>query len=103
MEIFLRAAFYIITGLVLVGAGIWYAESIYQAYSSRGRVVIAPFEVIGSPNQPAVRPYSFVPTPNAGSPTPPLKGQRCYGLDLAGVPARANGGLVLKYLLDFYQ
>ena len=70
---------------------------------SVGRGTAAPFEVIGSPNQPAARPYSFVPTPNAGSPTPPLKGQRCYGLDLAGVPARANGGLVLRYLLDFYQ
>ncbi|MDQ2771231.1 MAG: DUF1343 domain-containing protein [Bacteroidota bacterium] len=70
---------------------------------SVGRGTAAPFEVIGSSGQPASRPYSFVPTPNAGSPTPPLKGQRCHGLDLAGIPTRENGGLVLKYLLDFYQ
>ena len=70
---------------------------------SVGRGTAAPFEVIGSPSQPATRPYSFTPAPNAGSPTPPMKGQRCYGLDLAAAPARANGGLVLKYLLDFYQ
>ena len=70
---------------------------------SVGRGTNAPFEVIGSPSQPASRPYSFTPAPNAGSPTPPMKGQRCYGLDLATAPARENGGLVLKYLLDFYQ
>ena len=70
---------------------------------SVGRGTTAPFEVIGSPSQPATRPYSFTPAPNAGSPTPPLKGQRCYGLDLTTAPARENGGLVLKYLLDFYQ
>ena len=70
---------------------------------SVGRGTSAPFEVVGSPSQPATRPYSFTPAPNAGSPTPPMKGQRCYGLDLATAPARENGGLVLKYLLDFYQ
>ena len=70
---------------------------------SVGRGTTAPFEVIGSPSQPATRPYSFTPAPNAGSPMPPLKGQRCYGLDLTTAPARENGGLVLKYLLDFYQ
>jgi uncharacterized protein YbbC (DUF1343 family) len=70
---------------------------------SVGRGTATPFEVIGSPSQPASRPYSFTPTPNAGSPTPPMKGQLCYGLNLAGAPTREGGGLVLKYLLDFYQ
>ena len=70
---------------------------------SVGRGTSAPFQVIGSPTQPATRPYNFTPAPNAGSPTPPLQGQRCYGLDLAGAPTREAGGLVLKYLLDFYQ
>ena len=70
---------------------------------SVGRGTNAPFEAIGSPSQPATRPFSFTPAPNAGSPTPPMKGQRCYGLDLGAVAARENGGLVLKYLLDFYQ
>jgi len=70
---------------------------------SVGRGTATPFEIIGSPSQPATRPFSFTPKPNAGSPTPPLKGQLCYGLNLANAPARAGSGLVLKHLLDFYQ
>ncbi|MBO2009005.1 exo-beta-N-acetylmuramidase NamZ domain-containing protein [Hymenobacter negativus] len=71
---------------------------------SIGRGTTTPFEIIGSPSQPSTRPYSFTPAPNAGSPTPPMNGQRCYGLNLATAPSRsADGGLVLSYLLDFYQ
>jgi uncharacterized protein YbbC (DUF1343 family) len=70
---------------------------------SVGRGTATPFEVIGSPAQPATRAYSFTPAPNAGSPTPPLNGQRCYGLNLADAPTREGSGLVLKYLFDFYQ
>lgn len=70
---------------------------------SIGRGTATPFEIIGSPTQPASRPFSFTPRPNAGSPSPPLNGQLCYGLNLAGAPARETGGLVLKYLLDFYR
>ena len=71
---------------------------------SVGRGTERPFEVIGSPNQPASRPYQFTPRPNAGSPTPPLQGQLCYGLDLhqpaAGAPAQF---FTVQYLLDFYR
>ena len=70
---------------------------------SIGRGTATPFEVIGGPTQPTTRPYSFTPQPNAGSPSPPLKGQPCYGLNLADAPTRDSGRLVLKYLLDFYQ
>ena len=70
---------------------------------SVGRGTATPFEVIGGPSQPSTRPYSFTPQPNAGSPNPPLKGQPCYGLNLAAVPTRDSGRLVLSYLLDFYQ
>lgn len=70
---------------------------------SIGRGTDTPFEIIGGPTQPATRPFSFTPRPNAGSPTPPLNGQLCYGLNLAAAPAREGSGLVLKYLLDFYQ
>ena len=70
---------------------------------SVGRGTATPFEVIGSPSQPATRPYSFAPAPNASSPTPPLNGQLCYGLNLAEAPSREGSGLALKYLLDFYQ
>jgi len=71
---------------------------------SIGRGTDRPFEVIGGPTQPASRPYQFTPRPNAGSPTPPLNGQLCYGLDLhqpaASEPAEF---FTLKYLLDFYR
>ena len=70
---------------------------------SIGRGTATPFEVIGGPTQPTTRPYSFTPQPNAGSPSPPLKGQPCYGLNLADAATRDSGRLVLKYLLDFYQ
>ena len=69
---------------------------------SVGRGTDTPFEVIGSPSQPATRPYSFTPKPNAGSPTPPLNGQRCYGLNLADAQASTTT-LELGYLLDFYR
>lgn len=68
---------------------------------SVGRGTAMPFEVIGAPTQPATRPFSFTPKPNAASPTPPQNGKLCYGLDL-----RQTGnsvGFSLKYLLDFYQ
>ncbi len=71
---------------------------------SVGRGTDRPFEVIGAPTQPATRPYQFTPRPNAGSPTPPLNGQLCYGLDLhqpaAGQPAEF---FTVSYLLDFYR
>ena len=70
---------------------------------SVGRGTVTPFEVIGSPTQPTTRTFSFTPQPNAGSPTPPLKDQLCYGLNLAEAPTREGSGLVLKYLLDFYH
>ena len=69
---------------------------------SVGRGTATPFEVIGSPSQPASRPYSFTPRPNAGSPSPPLNGQLCHGLDLAAAPVSTTS-LQLGYLLDFYR
>jgi uncharacterized protein YbbC (DUF1343 family) len=70
---------------------------------SVGRGTATPFEIIGSPAQPSSRPFSFTPKPNAGSPTPPMNGQLCYGLNLAQAPAREKSGLVLSYLIDFYK
>ncbi|OGX91844.1 exo-beta-N-acetylmuramidase NamZ family protein [Hymenobacter coccineus] len=69
---------------------------------SVGRGTDIPFEAIGGPTQPASRPFSFTPQPNAGSPTPPLNGQLCYGLDLRGAPVPPTGFSV-QYLLDFYK
>ncbi|WP_139920755.1 exo-beta-N-acetylmuramidase NamZ domain-containing protein [Hymenobacter sp. DG01] len=68
---------------------------------SVGRGTAMPFEVIGAPTQPKTRPFSFTPTPNPGSTSPPQNGKLCYGLDL-----RQTGndvGFSLKYLLDFYH
>ena len=70
---------------------------------SVGRGTDSPFEVFGAPTQPATRPYSFTPRPNAGSPSPPLNGQLCYGLNLHAPTADEPAGFTLKYLLDFYQ
>lgn len=71
---------------------------------SVGRGTDRPFEAIGGPAQPTTRPYQFVPRPNAGSPTPPLNGQRCYGLDLHQPAAQEPAEFfTIKYLLDFYQ
>jgi uncharacterized protein YbbC (DUF1343 family) len=71
---------------------------------SVGRGTDRPFEVAGAPTQPATRPYQFTPRPNASSPTPPLNGQLCYGLNLhqpaSGEPAEFFS---VRYLLDFYQ
>ena len=71
---------------------------------SVGRGTDQPFEVIGAPSQPAARPYQFTPRPNAGSPTPPLSGQPCHGLDLRQpAPDAPAEFFTLRYLLDFYQ
>ncbi|MDO7876251.1 DUF1343 domain-containing protein [Hymenobacter sp. ASUV-10] len=70
---------------------------------SVGRGTDFPFEVIGAPTQPNTRPYSFTPRPNAGSPTPPLNGQRCYGLSMHQPAPDEPQGFTLKYLIDFYQ
>ncbi|OWP62760.1 hypothetical protein CDA63_12690 [Hymenobacter amundsenii] len=67
---------------------------------SVGRGTDRPFELIGAPTQPASRPFSFVPAPNTGSPTPPQNGKRCYGQDLAGI---GEIGFTLSYLIDYYQ
>ncbi|MGI4865234.1 MAG: exo-beta-N-acetylmuramidase NamZ family protein [Janthinobacterium lividum] len=71
---------------------------------SVGRGTERPFEVAGAPTQPATRPYQFTPRPNAGSPTPPLNGQLCYGLDLHQPTAHEPAEFfTVQYLLDFYQ
>jgi len=70
---------------------------------SVGRGTDLPFEVFGAPTQPSTRPYSFTPRPNVGSPTPPLNGKLCYGLNLHEPAADEPQGFTLKYLIDFYQ
>ena len=71
---------------------------------SVGRGTDRPFEVVGAPSQPSSRPYQFTPHPNSGSPTPPLNGRVCYGLDLhTPTPGQPTEFFTVSYLLDFYQ
>ena len=70
---------------------------------SVGRGTATPFEVVGAPTQPTTRPYAFVPAPNAGSPSPPQNGKRCFGLNLHDSAAVTLPGFSVQYLLDFYQ
>lgn len=70
---------------------------------SVGRGTATPFEVIGAPTQPNTRPYTFTPAPNAGSPSPPLNGKLCYGINLHTPTPDEPTGFTLKYLIDFYQ
>ena len=70
---------------------------------SVGRGTATPFEVVGAPTQPTTRPYAFVPAPNAGSPSPPQNGKRCFGVNLHDSAAIKLRGFSVQYLLDFYQ
>lgn len=68
---------------------------------SVGRGTYFPFQVIGFPNKKFGK-FTFTPKPLTGFDTNPLqKDILCYGLDLRDV--KTDGGLTLKYLLDFYK
>lgn len=51
MDIFLRIAFYVLTGLALAGAGVWYIQSLYRTMTGRGEIVIAPIVIVGDGDQ----------------------------------------------------
>ncbi|QCR22931.1 exo-beta-N-acetylmuramidase NamZ domain-containing protein [Pontibacter sp. SGAir0037] len=67
---------------------------------SLGRGTPTPFQVIGSPYYKD-KSFSFTPVPLPGAQDPPLKNQKCYGLDLTS-PAKARP-FTLAYILDFYK
>lgn len=69
--------------------------------ASIGRGTDTQFQVIGSTNARFGN-YTFTPTPKPGSVNPPLKGQKCFGIDLTKLPAE-NLGFSLKYVIDFLQ
>ncbi len=69
--------------------------------ASIGRGTDTQFQVIGSPDA-RFGTYTFTPEPKPGSINPPLKGQKCYGIDLRNIAAE-NLGFSLKYVLDFLQ
>jgi uncharacterized protein YbbC (DUF1343 family) len=67
--------------------------------ASVGRGTDMQFQVIGSPDTTFGK-FSFIPEPKPGSINPPLKGKKCYGIDLRKLPAE-NLGFSLKYVIDF--
>ena len=71
---------------------------------SMGRGTDAPFEIYGHPDMRGYD-FSFTPTPNAGSKTPPHNGVTCYGVDLRGVSNEEvwQSGVNIEYLVDAYH
>jgi uncharacterized protein YbbC (DUF1343 family) len=70
---------------------------------SVGRGTDTPFQLLGSPTQPATRPYKFTPQPTAGAAKPMHLNVLCYGQDLTKPQADEKPGFTLAYLLDYYQ
>ena len=71
---------------------------------SLGRGTPFPFEVYGHPNYRGSD-FTFTPQSVPGAKNPPLLNQKCYGVDLRGLPDEqiiANG-FDLSYLIDAYR
>lgn len=69
--------------------------------ASIGRGTNKQFQIIGSTDSTFGK-FSFIPEPKPGSINPPLKGQKCYGIDLSQLPAE-NLGFSLKYVIEFLK
>ena len=71
---------------------------------SLGRGTDAPFEVYGHPDYRGSE-FSFTPRSVAGAKNPPLKDQKCYGVDLHGVEDEVviAAGFNLEYVIDAYR
>jgi uncharacterized protein YbbC (DUF1343 family) len=71
---------------------------------SLGRGTPFPFEVYGHPNYRGSN-FAFTPQSIPGAKNPPLLNQKCYGVDLRGLPDDqiiANG-FDLSYVIDAYR
>lgn len=71
---------------------------------SLGRGTEAPFEIYGHPSYKGST-FEFTPRSVAGAKNPPLKDQRCYGVDLRGVDDETviANGFNLEYVIDAYR
>ena len=71
---------------------------------SLGRGTDAPFEIYGHPNYKGGA-FEFTPRSVDGAKNPPLKDQKCYGVDLRGVDDEAviAAGFNLEYVIDAYR
>ena len=71
---------------------------------SLGRGTEAPFEIYGHPSYKGSD-FAFTPRSVAGAKNPPLKDQKCYGIDLRGVDDESviAAGFNLEYVIDAYR
>lgn len=71
---------------------------------SLGRGTEAPFEMYGHPSYKGAA-FEFTPRSTAGAKNPPLKDQKCYGVDLRAVDDEAviKAGFNLEYVIDAYR
>ncbi len=71
---------------------------------SLGRGTKTPFEVYGHPDMKECD-FSFTPCWTMWAKNPPLLDQKCYGVDLSGVPSKTviAEGFTLKYVIDAYN
>lgn len=71
---------------------------------SLGRGTEAPFEMYGHPSYQCGE-FEFTPRSVAGAKNPPLKDQKCRGVDLRGVEDEAiiAAGFNLEYVIDAYR
>jgi uncharacterized protein YbbC (DUF1343 family) len=72
---------------------------------SLGRGTPFPFQVYGSPKLPDTG-FSFTPEPVPGSVNPPLKGEKCYGVDLRDAVKKKlvpSSKLNFDWLIDAWQ
>ena len=71
---------------------------------SLGRGTEAPFEMYGHPSYQGGE-FEFTPRSVAGAKNPPLKDQKCRGVDLRGVADEAiiAAGFNLEYVIDAYR
>ena len=71
---------------------------------SLGRGTDAPFQIYGHPNYKGGE-FEFTPRSVAGAKNPPLKDQKCHGVDLRGLDDEQiiASGFNLEYVIDAYR
>ncbi len=50
-EILLKVAFYIGSGLILVGMFMWYMRSVYEEITGKGEILVLPFVIAGTDDE----------------------------------------------------
>lgn len=90
------------------GSIYWYPSTCFfeGTVLNEGRGTEKPFQIFGHPLLPKNL-YAFTPVANAGSASPKLKDQLCYGWNLSStnekILEQLNNQIELKYLLEAYK